>query len=103
MLYVSDVITENGPVPHFWGFVFLSKDPIKDYFLIWVVILIWHCVIHHCLGINNISLFYSFLYIVSLFFSQTHGLFVLDVIDFFHLSFLLMAKMRWYHSCLLQV
>ena len=36
----------------------------------------------HCLGINNISLFYSFIYIVCLFLSQTHGLFVLDVVAF---------------------
>ena len=25
MLYVSDVVTENGPVSHFWGLVFLCK------------------------------------------------------------------------------
>ena len=43
--------------------------------------MILHCFIHHCLSINNISLFYSFVYIVCLFLSQTYGLFVLYVID----------------------
>ena len=35
-----------------------------------------------CFSINNISLFYRYIYIVHLFFSQTHGLFVWYVIDF---------------------
>ena len=63
-------------------FVFLSKNLIYDYFLIWVCHLDFApCFEHHCLCINNISLFCSFVYIVCLFLSQALGLFVLDVID----------------------
>ena len=78
----SYIVTEDGPVSHFWGFIFLFETCIQYYFLIWVVTLILPCFICHCLGINNISLFYSFVYVVSLFLSQTYDFFGLVVIDF---------------------
>ena len=76
-------------------------------FLIWVVTLILHHFKHHCLHINNISLFYSFVYIFCLFFSQAHGFFVMNVVDknevvpflpFISLNILFLPWSQWDNS-----
>ena len=54
----------------------------------------WFCAVsHHHLRVDHVSLFYGFVYIVSLSFSQTHGLFVLYVIYFS--TCLLFWRQKW--------
>ena len=71
----------------FWGFIFLFKDIIQDYFLVWIVILnlgsfTSHGFTCYSLSIDNFTFLYGFVYMVSLSLCQTHGLFVPNVIYF---------------------
>ena len=79
MLYIPNIVMKMDQ-SYFWGFIFLFENFIQDYFLVWVIILNLGCFTCHCLHIDYVSLFYDFVYMVCLPFSQTHGLFVLYVV-----------------------